>query len=175
MLIGSVLEGEKKNCKAMYETLQLLKNPPKKYLQEKVLLTRIIRLELTASDLKREHAIQYNARKIKRNNEEKRRQSLLNNRRQDPVNRSIREQKGSEKTASDKSQQQVNGHNSSSPDTNGRNVYTSYTKEPTSGNRGHRRTSSEVRSVTMRGEWVENEVRNRRTKRTGSDSRGNSR
>lgn len=106
VLIGTVLDGEKKSCKAMYETLQVLKNPPKKYLQEKGLLTRVIRLELTAADLKREHAIQYNARKIKRSLEEKRRQSVLNNRRQDSLNRSIKELKV-EKTPDDKSQHRV--------------------------------------------------------------------
>ena len=173
VLIGTVLENEKKGCKAMYETLQLLKNPPKKYLQEKGLLSRVIRLELTAADLKREHAIQYNARKIKRFAEEKKKQ-VAESRRQDSLSRSVREHK-TEKSVDDNSQQRVNGQRYVSLPANAANGYAEYNKEPAGGNRSHRRTSSEVRSVSVRGEWVEQEVRNRRGKRSGSIHRGSSR
>lgn len=173
VLIGTVLEREKKSCKAMYETLQLLKNPPKKYLSERGLLNRVIRLELTAADLKREHAIQYNARKIKRFAEEKKKQ-VAENRRQDSLSRSVREHK-SEKSVDDNSQQRVNGQRYVTLPANSANGHAAYSREPASGTRSHRRTSSEVRSVSVRGEWVEQEVRNRRTKRSGSSNRGNSR
>lgn len=76
VLIGSVLENERKHCKQMYDTLQLLKNPPKKYQTESNLLPRVIRLDLTEHELKREHAIQTNARRIKKIAEDRRRKSL---------------------------------------------------------------------------------------------------
>ena len=170
VLIGSVLEQEKKSCTAMYETLQLLKNPPKKYLQEKPLLARVIRLELTAADLQREHAIQSNARRIKRFAEEKRKKQI-ESRRQDPLSRSVRESKA-EKTLADNGQRRVNGRYVSLP-VNGSSGYESYSKEPSSGSRSHRRSSSEARPNGMRGEWLESEVRNRRDKRIAG--RGNSR
>jgi hypothetical protein len=173
VLIGTVLENEKKNCKAMYETLQLLKNPPKKYLSEKGLLNRVIRLELTAADLKREHAIQYNARKIKRFAEQKKKQVQEHQRqvRQDSLSRSVSQPKN-EKTVSDNmSQQRVNGQRYVTLPANGMNGYPSLSREPASGSRSHRRTSSEVR---VRAEWAEQEARNRRPKRSGSSSNSNS-
>ena len=178
MLVGTVLENEKKNCKAMYETLQLLKNPPKKYLQEKSLLTRVTRLELTAADLKREHAIQSNARRIKRFAEEKKKQvAAADARRQDSLTRVTRETK----SAVDSQQPRVNGRYVTLP-LKGTTDYEAYSKEPTRGvsrssssRNGSRRTSTEVRSVSLRGEWVENEVRNRKTKRSSSSTRGSSR
>ena len=72
VLVGSILTNEKKNCKEMTDTLGLLKRPPQKYTSEKFLLVRVSRLDLDEKDLKREHLIQNNIRKIKRIAEKKR-------------------------------------------------------------------------------------------------------
>jgi len=77
VLVGSVIDGERKSCKSMYDTLQLLKHPPQKYLTEQFLLARVNRLDLTETDLKREHAIQSNNRRIKQIAEEKRKLNAM--------------------------------------------------------------------------------------------------
>lgn len=149
-------------------------------MQEKDLLNRVTRLELTTADLKREHAIQFAARKMKRITEEKKKQAALaasaannssssssgNNRRSDSLKRSVREHK-SEKSVTDNrsSSRKVNGY--TSLPVKASNNYTTYSSEPESGNRRHRRTTS---TITVRGEWVENEVRNRRSRNENGQS-----
>lgn len=73
VLLGVVLFHQKKSCTAMYETLQILKHIPKNYMEEKNLIPKITKLDLTESDLKREHAIQSNCRRIKKIQEKKKR------------------------------------------------------------------------------------------------------
>lgn len=77
VLVGSIIDGERKSCKSMYDTLQLLKHPPPKYLTEQSILSRVNRLDLTETDLKREHAIQSNNRRIKKIAEEKRKLNAM--------------------------------------------------------------------------------------------------
>jgi hypothetical protein len=76
VLIGSILENEKKHCKSMYDTLQLLKNPPKKYQTENYLLHKVSRLDLTESEVSREHTIQMKNRARKKMTEDRRRKNL---------------------------------------------------------------------------------------------------
>ncbi|KAI1286200.1 TBC1 domain family member 10A [Halotydeus destructor] len=78
VMIGSVLGSntpERKECKTMYETLQLLRNIPSKYLDEREFIDKIIKLDLKEKDLQLEHTIQSSNRKVKKAIEEKNRKA----------------------------------------------------------------------------------------------------
>lgn len=53
----------KKTCPSMYETLEKLRNIPKQYLSEQVLVDHVLKLELHDRDLQREHNIQEKKRR----------------------------------------------------------------------------------------------------------------
>ena len=97
ILVGTVINGERKKCTDLYTTLTVLKNIPEKYLVRVKkggvlssdtprsrdglhyfypLLDKVNNLDLTENDLKREHAIQANERRIKRKQTEETKRAL---------------------------------------------------------------------------------------------------
>ncbi|KAK6640698.1 hypothetical protein RUM44_012395 [Polyplax serrata] len=52
-----------KNCPTMYETLEVLRNPPPEILEEYFLIPHVIRLDISEEDFKKEHEKQLKKRK----------------------------------------------------------------------------------------------------------------
>ena len=59
--------GTLKKCPTMYETLEVLRNPPPEILEEEFLITQVLRLDISEEDFQREHAKQLKKRKASKN------------------------------------------------------------------------------------------------------------
>lgn len=56
-----------KKCPTMYETLEVLRNPPPQILEEEFLIAQVLRLDISEEDFQREHAKQLKKRKALKN------------------------------------------------------------------------------------------------------------